>query len=128
MKPLGIVRNMDDLGRVVIPKEIRRSIGVKEGDEMEIFATNRGVYFQKYDPNDEATPDIFREMGCAAVPAQSPAKASSRKQVMVHDYGANEERYVSLTEDQIRFLDYIKVEWGFDLGYDIVDQFTFEEV
>ena len=128
MKPLGIVRNMDDLGRVVIPKEIRRTIGVKEGDEMEIFATNRGVYFQKYDPNNETAPDIFRDKEPAVVPAQPLAKTESRKKVLMHDYGANEERYLSLTEDQIRLLDYFHDECGFDFRYEIVDEEIFEEI
>lgn len=53
MKATGIVRRIDDLGRVVIPKEIRRSMGLREGDALEIF-TDRGsngsplVMFQKY--------------------------------------------------------------------------------
>lgn len=40
MKATGIVRRVDDLGRVVIPKEIRRSMGVKEGDPIEMFIDN----------------------------------------------------------------------------------------
>lgn len=107
MKPLGIVRSMDDLGRVVIPKEIRRTIGVKEGDEMEIFATNKGVYFQKYDPNDEIAPDIFKEMGCAAVPAQPSAKTETRKKVMIHDKDDNEHKYLSLTVEQVALLEWL---------------------
>lgn len=39
---IGIVRTMDDLGRVVIPKELRRNINVKEGDQFELFATTSG--------------------------------------------------------------------------------------
>ena len=39
---IGIIRDMDDLGRVVIPKELRRNINVKEGDKFEIFATSNG--------------------------------------------------------------------------------------
>lgn len=128
MKPLGIVRNIDDLGRVAIPKEIRRAIGIREGERLEIFATDKGVYFQKYDPEDDTTPDIFKEMKPAAVPAQTVVRTSDRKQVMVHDYGANEERYVSLTDDQIRLLEYIKDNWGFDYHFEIVDQNTFEVV
>lgn len=48
MKATGIVRRIDDLGRVVIPKEIRRSLKIREGDPLEIFIENNGVYFQKY--------------------------------------------------------------------------------
>lgn len=50
MKATGIIRRIDDLGRVVIPKEIRRNARIKEGDPMEIFLTeDGGVVFQKYD-------------------------------------------------------------------------------
>lgn len=51
MKPTGIIRRIDDLGRVVIPKEIRRSLRIKEGDPLEIFidGTN-GIFFKKYSP------------------------------------------------------------------------------
>lgn len=48
MKATGIVRRIDDLGRVIIPKEIRRSLKIREGDPLEIFIENNGVYFQKY--------------------------------------------------------------------------------
>lgn len=48
MKATGIVRRVDDLGRVVIPKEIRRSLKIREGDPLEIFIENNGVCFQKY--------------------------------------------------------------------------------
>lgn len=51
MRATGIVRRMDDLGRVVIPKEIRRQMGIKEGDPLEIFTTHEGgVCFKKYCP------------------------------------------------------------------------------
>ena len=49
MKATGIVRRIDDLGRVVIPKEIRRTCRIKEGDPLEIFVTRDGeVVFKKY--------------------------------------------------------------------------------
>lgn len=48
MKATGIVRRVDDLGRVIIPKEIRRSLKIREGDPLEIFIDNNGVCFQKY--------------------------------------------------------------------------------
>jgi AbrB family looped-hinge helix DNA binding protein len=49
MKATGIVRRIDDLGRVVIPKEVRRSMNIKEGDPLEIYTTNDGaVCFKPY--------------------------------------------------------------------------------
>ena len=51
MKATGIVRRIDDLGRVVIPKEIRRTMRIREGDPLEIFTNNSGeVIFKKYSP------------------------------------------------------------------------------
>ena len=49
MKATGIVRRIDDLGRVVIPKEIRRTLRIREGDPLEIFTnSDGGVVFKKY--------------------------------------------------------------------------------
>ncbi len=49
MKATGIVRRIDDLGRVVIPKEIRRTMHIREGDPLEIYTTRDGeVIFKKY--------------------------------------------------------------------------------
>lgn len=51
MRATGIVRRIDELGRIVIPKEIRRSLRLREGDPMEIFTGNDGeVVFKKYSP------------------------------------------------------------------------------
>ena len=51
MKATGIVRRIDDLGRVVIPKEIRRTMRIREGDPLEIFTNSGGeVIFKKYSP------------------------------------------------------------------------------
>lgn len=50
MRPTGIVRRIDDLGRVVIPREIRRELGIQEGDALEIFTEKDQVIFAKYHP------------------------------------------------------------------------------
>ena len=51
MKATGIVRRIDDLGRVVIPKEIRRTLRIKEGTPLEIFTDREGeVILKKYSP------------------------------------------------------------------------------
>ena len=44
MRATGIIRRVDDLGRVVIPKEIRRIVRIREGDPLEIFVEDGGVY------------------------------------------------------------------------------------
>jgi len=56
MKATGIVRRIDDLGRVVIPKEIRRTMRIREGDPLEIYTEKDGeVIFKKYSPMGELT-------------------------------------------------------------------------
>ena len=59
MKATGIVRRIDELGRVVIPKEIRRTLRIKEGDPLEIFTERDELMLKKYSPI--ATLDKFSE-------------------------------------------------------------------
>ena len=72
MKATGIVRRIDDLGRVVIPKEIRRTMRIREGDPLEIYTERDGeVIFKKYSP--------IGELGDFAVSyAESLAKTSGK--------------------------------------------------
>jgi AbrB family transcriptional regulator (stage V sporulation protein T) len=56
LKATGVVRRIDDLGRVVIPKEIRKTLRIKEGDPLEIFTDKEGeVILKKYSPIGELT-------------------------------------------------------------------------
>lgn len=60
MKATGIVRRIDDLGRVVIPKEIRRTMHIREGDPLEIFTDkDGGLIFKKYSPIGELSDFAF---------------------------------------------------------------------
>ncbi len=75
MKATGIVRRIDDLGRVVIPKEIRRTLKIREGMPMEIFTdVSGGVILKKYSPVGEMSQlaaayaeTLVSLTGCAAV-------------------------------------------------------------
>ena len=49
MKATGIIRNIDTLGRVVLPIELRKVFGLKPGSPMEIFVTDNGIFLQKYE-------------------------------------------------------------------------------
>lgn len=63
MKATGIVRRIDDLGRVVIPKEIRRTMRIREGDPLEIYTSNDGeVIFKNIPPSTRSakTPPRWR--------------------------------------------------------------------
>jgi len=54
MKATGIVRRIDDLGRVVIPKEIRKTLRIREGDPLEIYTDNNGeIILKRYSPIEE---------------------------------------------------------------------------
>lgn len=50
MKNTGIVRKFDELGRIVVPKEIRRTFALNEGDSVEIFTQGDMIIFKKYKP------------------------------------------------------------------------------
>ena len=65
MRATGLVRRIDDLGRVVIPKEIRRNLGIKVGDPLEIFVdpVERMVCFQKYNTTiDDTLEEAIRKI------------------------------------------------------------------
>lgn len=53
MKATGIIRRIDDLGRVVIPKEIRKTMMIQEGDPLEIFTEDNNIIFSKYNEINE---------------------------------------------------------------------------
>lgn len=69
MKATGIVRRIDDLGRVVIPKEIRRTMRIREGDPLEIFVEDGQVIYKKYSPLGELGTVCrdFAESMCKAI-------------------------------------------------------------
>ena len=55
MKPTGIVRRVDDLGRVVIPKEVRKTLHIDDGDPLELFTDGADIVLKKYGPFEEIT-------------------------------------------------------------------------
>ena len=64
MKATGIVRRIDDLGRVVVPKEIRRTLRIREGDPLEIFTDQEGeIILKKYSPIGELGDFAFLNIG-----------------------------------------------------------------
>lgn len=62
MKATGIVRRVDDLGRIVITREVRRILNIREGEPLEVFVGNDGsVIFKKYSPLNEEKKKEFEE-------------------------------------------------------------------
>ena len=85
MRATGIVRRIDELGRVVIPKEIRRTLRIREGDPLEIFTDHDGeVVLKKYSPIGEIasiakdyTDSLYRTLGHLALISDRDAIVSS---------------------------------------------------
>ncbi len=94
MKATGIVRRIDDLGRVVIPKEIRRTMRIREGDPLEIYTERDGeVIFKKYSPMGELSEfagqicdSLFKTVGAMALICDRDgiiaAAGSARKELL----------------------------------------------
>ena len=94
MKATGIVRRIDDLGRVVIPKEIRRTMRIREGDPLEIFTDRDGeVIFKKYSPIGELSD--FAAQICDSLHKSTDAIAAvcDRDSVIAIAGGARRELY-----------------------------------
>ena len=78
MKATGIVRRIDDLGRVVIPREIRRSLKIREGDPLEILIEKNCVCLKKYSTLGSFSEDILRI-------AQDMAQRTFKHQIAIYD-------------------------------------------
>jgi AbrB family looped-hinge helix DNA binding protein len=65
MKPLGIVREIDKLGRVVIPMEVRRAHGWEQGAKMEMLATQDGVMIRAFVSDDHEKTQLVKELTTA---------------------------------------------------------------
>ncbi|AVK84024.1 hypothetical protein C3943_10780 [Lysinibacillus sp. B2A1] len=71
MKSTGIVRKVDDLGRVVLPKELRRTLGIEEKDALEIYIDNDKIILKKYQPNIEKD-EVIANLQKMASSAKNP--------------------------------------------------------
>ena len=78
MKATGIVRRIDDLGRVVIPREIRRTLKIRDGDPLEILIEKNCVCFKKYSTLGSFSEDILRV-------AQDMAQRTFNHQIAIYD-------------------------------------------
>ena len=80
MKATGQIRRIDDLGRVVVPKEVRVNLGIRDGDAFEIFTTEdrRGVVFQKYSFDTPVAQVEDSELSCRKEFLQSITELEAR--------------------------------------------------
>lgn len=125
MKATGIIRRVDELGRFVIPKEIRRSMDIQDNDGLEIYTTNDGcLVLQKYVEDNDQMPEIFNECG---KPAEPPTK-TDRKNIIFHDSNSNEDYYLRLNDSQIDLLDYLFKEYIVEGSFEIIESHTFQVI
>lgn len=101
MKATGIVRRIDDLGRVVIPKEIRRTLKIREGDPLEIFLEdNDCVCFKRYSALGSLSEETLRV-------AQTMAQRTFNHQIAIYD----ESRKISGPDS---YGSYVYESWGYN--------------
>src|SRR5690606_10037610 len=95
MKATGIVRRIDDLGRVVIPKEIRRTLRIREGDPLEIFVDREGeVILKKYSPISELS-DFAKEYAEALFDSLGSPVFISDRDVIIAVSGSSKKEYLN---------------------------------
>jgi len=95
MKATGIVRRIDDLGRVVIPKEIRRTLRIREGDPLEIFVDREGeVILKKYSPIAELG-DFAKEYAESLHETTGHISMISDRDVVIAVAGGNKKEFLS---------------------------------
>ena len=93
MKATGIVRRIDDLGRVVIPKEIRRTLRIREGDPLEIFVDSDGeVILKKYSPISELS-DFAKEYAEALYDSLGSSVLISDRDAVITLAGGSKKEY-----------------------------------
>src|SRR5690606_29266634 len=94
LKATGIVRRIDDLGRVVIPKEIRRTLRIREGDPLEIFVDRDGeVILKKYSPIGELG-DFAREFAESLYDALGHIALIADRDVIIAAAGAPRKEFM----------------------------------
>lgn len=94
MKATGIVRRIDDLGRVVIPKEIRRTLRIREGDPLEIFVDRDGeVILKKYSPIGELG-DFAKEYAESLFEGTGHITLISDRDTVIASAGASKKEYL----------------------------------
>jgi AbrB family transcriptional regulator (stage V sporulation protein T) len=101
LKATGIVRRIDDLGRVVIPKEIRRTLRIREGDPLEIFVDRDGeVILKKYSPIAELG-DFAKEYAESLADSTGHIAIITDRDVVIAIAGASKKEYLEkpISED-----------------------------
>lgn len=115
MRSTGIVRRIDDLGRVVIPKEIRRTLKIKEGDPLELYVNDGMVCFKKYAPDNltdlaEEVRSTLAKVGIKTQVYDSDGDALTNAKQFHRDVDIDSNRWYAITNDSDDTLAYVYVE------------------
>lgn len=101
MKATGIIRRIDELGRVVIPREIRRQLGIKDGDPLELYTDEIGVYFRRYNGREEAMKHAFEPMFLALYKTGYKVALYANEQLIAGGHSVAMASYLDLTRINI---------------------------
>lgn len=104
---IGIIRGIDDLGRVVIPKELRRNINVKEGDKFEIFATSNGEIILRKATVEEIDGVMVKVAEPTPTAPQTEPPQEAKFVHFVNDYDADDIIVLKLTPKQYALLKFL---------------------
>lgn len=107
MKATGIVRRIDELGRVVIPKEIRKTMHIKEGTPLEIYTSSNGdIVFRKYSPVGEAL-QVAEDL-CATITETTGLATiitDTETVVAVGDSGVDQLKEIALSQEVVKIIE-----------------------
>ena len=103
---VGIIRGIDDLGRVVIPKELRRAINIHEGEQMEIFATSDGEIILRRASMKEVDGVMVKVENKVSV-APAPAPEAPIRMYFQNEYDSEDVKRMIVTPAQMRLIDYL---------------------
>ena len=115
MRTTGIVRRIDDLGRVVIPKEVRRTLKIKEGDPLELYVNDGMVCFKKYAPDNideiaEGVKSALSRVGIKVQVYDCDGNALTNAKQINRDPDIESPRWYSIANDADDTYAYIYVE------------------
>ena len=103
---IGIIRSVDDLGRIVIPKEMRRALGVQEGANMEIFTTADGEIILRKATVKEVDGVMVKVENKVSV-SPAPAPEASIRMYFQNEYDSDDIKRMIVTPAQKRVIDYL---------------------
>ena len=101
---IGIIRSVDDLGRIVIPKEMRRALGVQEGEQMEIFTSADGEIILRKATVKEVNGVMVKMENKVSV---TPAPDTPIRMYFQNEYDDDDVRRMIVTPAQMKVIDYL---------------------